>query len=92
MKYYNFETMFISLATKIGDFLKENNVYVFKVAKKANKTQIKNEVEKAFGVKVVNVNTVNAVQKKRRVGRYTGLSTAYKKAYVKLAEGSSIEY
>ena len=69
-----------------------NNVYVFKVKKNANKTQIKNEVEKAFGVKVVNVNTVNAVQKKRRVGRYTGLTTAYKKAYVKLADGSSIEY
>ena len=69
-----------------------NNVYVFKVKKSANKTQIKNEVEKAFGVKVVNVNTVNAVQKKRRVGRYTGLTTAYKKAYVKLAEGSTIEY
>ena len=71
---------------------RENNVYVFKVKKNANKTQIKNEVEKAFGVKVVNVNTVNAVQKKKRVGRYTGLTTAYKKAYVKLADGSSIEY
>ena len=71
---------------------RENNVYVFKVKKNANKTQIKNEVEKAFKVKVLNVNTVNAVQKKRRVGRYTGLTTAYKKAYVKLAEGSSIEY
>ena len=69
-----------------------NNVYVFKVKKTANKTQIKNEVEKAFKVKVVSVNTVNAVQKKRRVGRYTGLTTAYKKAYVKLAEGSTIEY
>ena len=71
---------------------RDNNVYVFKVKKNANKTQIKNEVEKAFGVKVVNVNTVNAVQKKKRVGRYTGLTTAYKKAYVKLADGSSIEY
>ena len=59
---------------------------------KANKTQIKNEIEKQFGEKVVNVNTMNAVQKKRRVGRYTGLSAAYKKAYVKLAEGSTIEY
>ena len=68
------------------------NVYVFKVKPNANKTQIKNEVEKQFNVKVVNVNTVNAVQKKRRVGRYTGTTTAYKKAYVKLAEGSSIEY
>lgn len=71
---------------------KLNNVYVFKVNAKANKTQIKNEIERQFKVKVLNVNTVNAVQKKRRVGRYTGLSAAYKKAYVKLAEGSTIEY
>ena len=78
--------------TEKSENLKANNVYVFKVNKKANKTQIKNEVEKLFGVKVVNVNTANAVQKKRRVGRYTGLTSAYKKAYVKLAEGSSIEY
>ena len=78
--------------TEKSESLKEQNVYVFKVNKKANKTQIKNEIEKQFGVKVVNVNTMNAVQKKRRVGRYTGLSSAYKKAYVKLAEGSTIEY
>ena len=78
--------------TEKSESLKENNVYVFKVNKKANKTQIKNEIERQFKVKVLNVNTVNAVQKNRRVGRYTGLSTAYKKAYVKLAEGSSIEY
>ena len=78
--------------TEKSESLKLNNVYVFKVAKNANKTQIKNEVEKRFNVKVVNVNTLNTVQKKRRVGRYTGLTTAYKKAYVKLQEGSSIEY
>ena len=78
--------------TEKSETLKLQNVYVFKVNKKANKTQIKNEIEKRFGVKVLNVNTLNAVQKKRRVGRYTGLSAAYKKAYVKLAEGSSIEY
>ena len=78
--------------TEKSESLKENNVYVFKVDKKANKTQIKNEIEKQFKVKVLNVNTVNAVQKSRRVGRYTGLAAAYKKAYVKLAEGSSIEY
>ena len=87
--------MIINLApviTEKSESLKANNVYVFKVNKKANKTQIKNEIEKLFGVKVVNVNTVNAVHKKRRVGRYTGLTSAYKKAYVKLAEGSSIEY
>ena len=78
--------------TEKSEKLKLDNVYVFKVNSKANKTQIKNEIEKKFKVKVVSVNTLNAVQKKRRVGRYTGLTTAYKKAYVKLAEGSSIEY
>ena len=78
--------------TEKSESLKLQNIYVFKVAKKANKTQIKNEIEKRFNVKVLSVNTLNVVQKKRRVGRYTGLTTAYKKAYVKLAEGSSIEY
>ncbi len=80
------------ITEKSESLKRDNNVYVFKVKKNANKTQIKNEVEKAFGVKVLNVNTVNAVQKKRRVGRYTGTTTAYKKAYVKLADGSSIDY
>ena len=78
--------------TEKSESLKEQNVYVFKVSPKANKTQIKNEIEKQFIVKVVSVNTLNAIQKKKRVGRYTGLTTAYKKAYVKLAEGSTIEY
>ena len=78
--------------TEKSETLKQNNVYVFKVNKNANNTQIKNEVEKQFKVKVVSVNTVNAVQKKKRVGRYTGLTAAYKKAYVKVAEGSTIEY
>lgn len=32
MKFYNYETMFISLATKIGDFLKDNNIY-FEISK-----------------------------------------------------------
>ena len=76
---------------KSNDELQEGK-YTFKVNKKATKVEIAKAVEKLFGVKVVNVNTVNAVQKKRRVGRYTGLTSAYKKAYVKLAEGSSIEY
>ena len=78
--------------TEKSEKLKQNNVYVFKVLPKANKTQIKNEVENHFKVKVVSVNTLNIVQKSRRVGKYTGKSTAYKKAYVRLAEGSSIEY
>ena len=69
----------------------QNGVYVFKVDKKATKTQIKSEIERHFGVKVVNVNTLNTKAKDRRVGRYTGKTKTYKKAIVTLAQGSSIE-
>ena len=72
--------------------LNNSNVYVFKVDKKANKTQIKQAIEKKFNVKVESVNTVNTKSKKRRVGKYTGYTSAYKKAYVKLKEGSTIEF
>lgn len=64
---------------------------VLKVSKDANKVQIKQAVEKAFDVKVTNVNTVNVRAKKKRVGRYEGKTKAYKKAIVTLAEGSKLE-
>ena len=64
---------------------------VFKVAKEANKVQIKQAIEKIFGVKVTNVNTVNVRPKKKRVGRYEGTTKAYKKAYITLAEGSKLD-
>ena len=69
----------------------EENKYEFKVDSKANKNQIKKAIETIFKVKVVDVTTINAKVKKRRVGRYTGLTNRYKKAIVKLAEGQSIE-
>lgn len=68
-----------------------NGVYTFKVDKRATKTQIKSEIERQFGVKVLNVNTLNTKPKDRRVGRYTGKTKTYKKAIVTLAQGSSIE-
>lgn len=64
--------------------------YVFKCNKNANKYQIKDAIEKAFGVKVVKVTTLNTKPKKKRVGRYTGMTKAYKKAYVTLKDGDSI--
>ena len=65
--------------------------YVFKVNKNANKFQIKDAVEKAFGVKVAKVNTLNTKPKDRRVGKYTGQTKTYKKAYVTLVDGDKIE-
>lgn len=70
----------------------ENNVYTFKVAASANKIEIKKAIEEAFGVKVKNVNTLNTKSKKKRVGRYTGKTKTYKKAFVTLADGEKIEF
>lgn len=65
--------------------------YVFKVDVKANKNQIKEAIEKLFNVKVESVNTVNVHPKKKRVGRYTGLTNKYKKAIVTLTPGNKID-
>ena len=64
---------------------------VLKVAKNANKVQIRQAVEKAFDVKVTNVNTINVRPKKKRVGRYEGKTSVYKKAIITLAEGSKLD-
>ena len=76
---------------KSTNLMQNENKIVFSVDIKANKTQIKQAVEKIFNVTVESVNIVNAPTKKKRVGRYVGRTNKVKKAIVKLAEGSSIE-
>ena len=56
--------------------------YTFKVNKKATKIDIKNAVEKLFEVKVLSVNTMTVKGKEKRVGRYTGKTSDWKKAIV----------
>ena len=75
-------------ATKVGQ---EEGKYIFKVDAKATKDQIKNAIEKIFNVKVDRIQTINSKPKKKRVGRYAGMSNKYKKAIVKLAEGQTID-
>ena len=76
---------------KTAGITADGNKVVFKVAKDANKVQIKQAVEEAFNVKVSNVNTINVRPKKKRVGRYTGATKAHKKAIITLAEGSKLD-
>lgn len=73
------------------DQMQEANTYTFKVAKTANKVEIRNAVEEIFSVKVVNVNTMNVRGKKRRLGFHVGKKPDWKKALVKLAEDDEIE-
>lgn len=63
---------------------------VFKVDVNANKFQIKQAIETIFKVKVAEVRTINVKPKKKRVGRRVGYRQKYKKAMVKLAEGSTL--
>lgn len=64
----------------------------FEVARDANKIEIKQAVEKAFNVKVKAVNTALIGGKVKRVGRNFGKRSNWKKAYVTLAEGSTIDF
>ena len=71
----------------------QNKKYTFKVAKDANKTQIRIAIEEIFGVEVKQVNVINQDGKVKRMGRSVGRTAAYKKAIVTLTEGSkTIEF
>ena len=79
------------VVTEKAAYMGQDNMYAFYVEPKANKTEIKLAIEKIFDVKVVEIRTINVHPKKRRVGRYTGLTNHKKKAIVKLAPGQTIE-
>ena len=67
--------------------------YTFKVAKDAGKIEIKKAVEELFSVEVVKVNTVSVRGQLRRMGRYQGYTSAWKKAVVTLsAKSKPIEF
>ena len=68
----------------------EQNQYSFAVDTKADKTAVKSAVEQLFDVKVVSVNTSLQALKKRRVGKFIGKKTQYKRAIVTLAPENSI--
>ena len=62
--------------------------YTFEVAKGANKIEIKKAVEEVFGVEVEKVTTMNYIGKPKRQGVFQGKRADWKKAVVKLKEGS----
>ena len=73
-----------------------NNRYGFVVDKKANKIQIRNAVEAAYGVKIVAINTMN-VRPDRSVkytksGMISSKTNSFKKAIVQVQEGETIDF
>lgn len=67
------------------------NKITVQVNKNSNKIEIKNAFEAIFGVKVKQVNVSNVRAKDKRVGKYSGKTSSYKKAVITLAEGQSLD-
>ncbi len=81
----------LPLITEKSTFEKEKlQTLTFKVARDANKIEIKAAVEKIFKVKVDSVRTANFHGKVRRQGRYSGRRPDWKKAYVTLKKGEKM--
>jgi large subunit ribosomal protein L23 len=77
--------------TEKGTFIQEKyNQYVFRVARRANRIQIKQAVEKIFDVKVEGVRVAIVKGKQRRLGRSVGFRPDWKKAVVTVKEGDTI--
>lgn len=71
--------------------LAEHNQYVFEVAQDATKSDVKSAVEKLFDVSVLSVNLVNVKGKLKLFRFRAGRKGSMRKAYVRLAEGQSID-
>ncbi|MDF2376877.1 MAG: 50S ribosomal protein L23 [Verrucomicrobiales bacterium] len=83
----------IQLSEKATLLAETNNEYVFKVNPSANKLEIKYAVEKLFGKKVEAVRTANYQGKKKRERRADfGRTKRWKKAFVRLADGETLEF
>jgi large subunit ribosomal protein L23 len=81
-----------ALVTEKGTKLREGyNGYLFEVARDANKIQIKYAIEAIFSVKVDTVRTLRVHGKPKRLGRYAGHRSDWKKAIVTLKKGQTIE-
>lgn len=81
------------LLTEKGTMMAEDvNKVLFEVALRANKIEIRQAIEKMYGVSVLGVHTQVVRGKIKRVGRSTGKRPNWKKAIVTLAEGSNIDF
>ncbi|HET7757384.1 MAG TPA: 50S ribosomal protein L23 [Steroidobacteraceae bacterium] len=72
--------------------MQNHNQYTFRVRRDATKSDIRRAVELMFEVKVAAVQVVNEPGKTRRFGRIAGRTQDWKKAYVSLVPGQTIDY
>ena len=86
-----FEVLRSPLVSEKATFISQFNYYVFKVSPKSNKSEIKQAIEKLFKVEVKSVNTLNQKGKRKRFKGKIGVRPNTKKAFVKIADGQTID-
>jgi large subunit ribosomal protein L23 len=79
------------LTEKITAMRESTNTLGFLVHRDANRLQIKQAVETLLKVKVERVNVMNVLGKVKRLGRFSGKRSDWKKAFVKLKQGEKLE-
>ena len=92
MQVHVYEVLRRPIITEKNTVLSEQNKYTFEVARCSDKLHIKQAVEKAFKVKVIDVNVMTIPGKTRRVGRRQVATSPWKKAIVTLKPGDKIEF
>ena len=90
MSVYHSIIRYPSITEKNSKLRTSQNKYVFEVAPTATKPAIKKAVEKIFSVSVVSVNTIVVKGKKKKMGRFAGYRSDWKKAIVKIQTGQTI--
>ena len=90
-KLKSYDVILSPVITEKSTLVSDANQVIFKVARKATKTDIKTAVESLFGVKVKAVNTTITKGKVKKFRGKTGTRRDVKKAYVTLVEGNTID-
>lgn len=80
------------MTEKMSNLQEDENKVAFVVDKKVNKIEIRKAIEKRFDVKVKKVATINVTGKVKRLGRFEGRRSHWKKAIVTLKEGFHIDF
>ena len=80
------------ITEKISSQTDELGKYAFEVDKRANKIEIKKAIESRFDVDVTRVRTMNVLGKIKRMGKFTGRQSSWKKAVVTLKPGQTIDF
>ncbi len=90
MIYSKYDLIKNPIITEKSTILEEQNKYIFRIAKDANKVMVKKAVEEIFEVQISSVNIINIKGKAKRFKGVKGRRNDVKKAVITLKEGSTI--